>query len=89
MCLEAIDSVQVFGLENRKAQLQLSMEEREHEIAVHTATLRAELKLGEEDRSKVTKEVSVSSVAAVNAQSLRSSLIRMDLSTWRRCVWRS
>jgi|EP01047_Picozoa_sp_COSAG01_P022094 chromosome segregation ATPase len=48
---------EVFGLENRKAQLQLSMEEREREIAVHTQTLRAELKLGEEDRSKVAKEL--------------------------------
>jgi chromosome segregation ATPase len=48
---------EVFGLENRKAQLALSMEEREREISVHTQTLRAELKLGEEDRSKVSKEL--------------------------------
>ena len=48
---------EVFGLENRKAQLQLSMEEREREIGVHSQTLRAELKLGEEDRAKVSKEL--------------------------------
>jgi chromosome segregation ATPase len=48
---------EVFGLENRKAQLQLSMEEREREIAVHRETLRGELKLAEEDRSKVSKEL--------------------------------
>ena len=48
---------EVFGLENRKAQLQLSMEEREREITVHRETLRGELKLAEEDRSKVSKEL--------------------------------
>jgi chromosome segregation ATPase len=35
---------EVFGLQNRKFQLQMSMEERQQEIKVHTEVLRAQLK---------------------------------------------
>ncbi|EOD39571.1 hypothetical protein EMIHUDRAFT_462178 [Emiliania huxleyi CCMP1516] len=45
----------VFGLENRKSQLQLSMAERQEEIKVHTDVLRAQLKAAEDERSRAKK----------------------------------
>ena len=41
---------EVFGLQNRKFQLQMSMEERQEEIKVHTDVLKAQLKSAEEER---------------------------------------
>jgi hypothetical protein len=38
----------VFSLENRKFQLQLSMEERKHEVEVHRELLQAQLKMVQE-----------------------------------------
>jgi len=48
---------QVFALENRKLQLQLSMKEREKEIQMHRDIQRAELKAAEEARHKVTVDL--------------------------------
>eukprot|EP00743_Colponemidia_sp_Colp-15_P001759 GILK01001920.1.p1 GENE.GILK01001920.1~~GILK01001920.1.p1 ORF type:complete len:939 (-),score=229.96 GILK01001920.1:138-2912(-) len=48
---------EVFGLENRKYQLQMSMEEREREISVHRDILRAEERAAEEERHKVALDV--------------------------------
>ena len=39
-----IEADKVFGLENRKYQLEMSMEEREKEIKVHKDILMSELK---------------------------------------------
>eukprot|EP00736_Rhodelphis_marinus_P006285 Rmarinus@m.16247 len=46
---------EVFGLENRLAQLQLSMEERQKEIAIHHESLKAQQKAAEEDRHQATR----------------------------------
>jgi len=47
----------VFGFENRKYQLEMSMEEREKEIQVHKDILISELKAAEEERHKVKVEL--------------------------------
>ena len=51
----------VYGLENRKYQLEMSMEEREKEISVHKDILVSELKSAEEERHKVAVELQVRS----------------------------
>lgn len=47
----------VFGLENRKFQLEMSMEERRKEITVHDEVQRAQAKGAEEERHKVAMEL--------------------------------
>jgi coiled-coil domain-containing protein 39 len=47
----------VFGLENMKYQLEMSMEEREKEIQVHKDILVSELKAAEEERHLVAVEL--------------------------------
>jgi chromosome segregation ATPase len=47
---------QVFGLENRKFQLQKSLEQRMQEIAIQRATLVADLKLADDDRHRLVIE---------------------------------
>ena len=49
---------EVFGLQNRKFQLQMSMEERQQEIKVHTEVLRSQLKAATEERSTAARELS-------------------------------
>ena len=49
---------EVFGLQNRKFQLQMSMEERQQEIKVHTEVLRAQLKASNEERHTAARELS-------------------------------
>jgi len=46
----------VFGLENRKFQLEMSMQERKKEIQVHSEMQRSRAKLAEEERHKVAME---------------------------------
>mmetsp|Transcript_5711 Transcript_5711/g.6544 ORF Transcript_5711/g.6544 Transcript_5711/m.6544 type:complete len:927 (+) Transcript_5711:140-2920(+) len=48
---------EVFGLENRKFQLQMSMDERKHEIEVHREVLQAQLKTLQEDMHRVVLEL--------------------------------
>ena len=48
---------EVFGLENRKLQLQLSVEERRHEVEIHRDVLRAQLKASQEECHRVTLEL--------------------------------
>ena len=48
---------EVFSLENRKMQLQLSMEERKHEVEVHRELLAAQLKIVQEDIHRATLEM--------------------------------
>ena len=49
---------EVFGLQNRKFQLQMSMEERQQEIKVHSDVLKAQLKAAEEERHTTARELS-------------------------------
>ncbi|GBG24660.1 Coiled-coil domain-containing protein 39 [Hondaea fermentalgiana] len=46
----------VYGLENRKFQLEMSMQERKKEIQVHSDMQRARAKLAEEERHKIAME---------------------------------
>jgi coiled-coil domain-containing protein 39 len=55
LCSEAD---KLFAVENRKYQLQMSMEEREKEINVHKETLLAEKRAAEEEKHKVLVELS-------------------------------
>ncbi|KAA0152425.1 hypothetical protein FNF29_03991 [Cafeteria roenbergensis] len=48
---------EVFGLENRHQQLQLSIAERRKEIEVHTKLQRAQAKLAEEERHRVALDL--------------------------------
>ena len=50
-------SDEVYGLENRKFQLSMSMQERKQEIQVHMEVQRAQLKSGTEQRHKVAMEL--------------------------------
>ena len=52
-----VEADRVYGLENRKYQLEMSMEERETEIQVHKDILVSELKAAEEERHKVAVEL--------------------------------
>ena len=52
-----IEADKVYGLENRKYQLEMSMEEREKEIQVHKDILVSEQKAAEEERHKVAVEL--------------------------------
>merc|ERR1719421_1434382 len=47
----------LFTLENRKHQLQISMEEREKEIEVHQEVLKAQLRAQEDERHKTAIEL--------------------------------
>jgi|UniRef100_A0A7S4FGB3 chromosome segregation ATPase len=48
---------ELYSLENRKAQLQITIEERESEIAVHKDMLRMQIKTSEDERRKVVMEL--------------------------------
>jgi len=50
-------SENLWSLENRKQQLQISMEEREKEIEVHTDVLRAQLRASDEEKHKAAMEL--------------------------------
>ena len=52
-----IEADSVYGLENRKYQLEMSMAEREKEIQVHKDILVSEQKAAEEERHKVAVEL--------------------------------
>lgn len=49
---------EVYGLENRLAQLRLSMDERTHEIGVHGDVLKAQLKAAEDERHRAARVLS-------------------------------
>jgi hypothetical protein len=49
--------VQVYTLENRKLQLQLSIEEQRHEVDEHREVLRAQLRAGQDEVHRVTLEL--------------------------------
>mmetsp|Transcript_71485 Transcript_71485/g.149443 ORF Transcript_71485/g.149443 Transcript_71485/m.149443 type:complete len:890 (+) Transcript_71485:208-2877(+) len=50
-------SENLYGLENRKQQLRISMEEREKEIEVHTEVLRTQMRVAEEEKHKAAIEL--------------------------------
>lgn len=50
-------SENLYGLENRKQQLHISMEEREKEVEVHTEVLNAQLRAAQEERHKAAIEL--------------------------------
>ena len=52
-----VEADRVYGLENRKYQLEMSMEEREKDIQVHKDILISEQKAAEEERHKVAVEL--------------------------------
>ena len=52
-----VEADRVYGLENRKHQLELSMQEREKEIQVHKDILVSEQKAADEERHKVAVEL--------------------------------
>merc|ERR1712187_36668 len=47
----------LYSLENRKQQLQISMEEREKEVEVHTEVLKTQLRAAQEERHKSAIEL--------------------------------
>ena len=55
--LLALRADEVHGLENRKFQMQMSLEERKHETEVHAEILRAQLKTVQEDMHRATLEL--------------------------------
>ena len=52
-----VEADKVYGMENRKYQLEMSMEEREKEIQVHKDILESEKQAAEQERNKVAVEL--------------------------------
>lgn len=76
-----VESDKVFSLENRKYQLEMSMEEREKEIQVHKDILVLELKTAEEERHKVAKELQQRKVKVKNLRVKYEGLVRKNKSS--------
>lgn len=68
---------EVFNLENRKYQLELSMQEREKEINVHRDVLIAEHKAAEEERHKIAVELAERSNKVKNLKIKYESLVQV------------
>ena len=66
----------VFALENRKQQLMLSMEERKHEIGVHKEVQRAQLRASQEEKHKVTVEMSARKAAVEKLRAKYETLMK-------------
>jgi len=60
---------EVYGLENRKFQMQMGLEERKHETEVHAEILRASLKTAQEDMHRATLEVKERQLRTTRLQS--------------------
>ena len=73
-------SDEVYGLENRKFQLSMSMQERKQEIQVHMEVQRAQLKSGTEQRHKVAMELREREMK-VNALKSKFETIAKSMST--------
>lgn len=67
---------QVFELENRKYQLQLSMEERKHEVETHRELLAAQLKMVQEDIHRATLEMKERSMKVGRLQNKFEILVK-------------
>jgi hypothetical protein len=71
----------VYGLENRKYQLEMSMEEREKEIQVHKDILVSESKAAEEERHKVAVELQLRKTKVKNLRIKYEGLIQRNQSS--------
>ena len=76
-----LEADQVYGLENRKYQLEMSMEEREKEIQVHKDILVSESKAAEEERHKVAVELQYRKTRVKNLRIKYEGLIQRNKSS--------
>lgn len=76
-----VEADNVFGLENRKYQLEMSMEEREKEISVHKDILMSEQKAAEEERHKVAVELQQRKNKVKNLKIKYEGLVQKNKST--------
>ncbi len=68
----------VYTLENRKYQLEQSMQEREKEIYVHKDVLQAEVKAAEEERHKIAVELAERKNKVKNLKIKYESLVQKN-----------
>ena len=76
-----VEADRVYGLENRKYQLEMSMEEREKEIQVHKDILVSEQKSAEEERHKVAVELQLRKTRVKNLRIKYEGLIQRNQSS--------
>lgn len=76
-----VEADRVYGLENRKYQLEMSMEEREKEIQVHKDILTSESKAAEEERHKVAVELQYRKTRVKNLRIKYEGLIQRNKSS--------
>jgi hypothetical protein len=76
-----VEADRVYGLENRKSQLEMSMEEREKEIQVHKDILLSEYKAAEEERHKVAVELQFRKSRVKNLRIKYEGLVQKNTST--------
>lgn len=76
-----VEADRVYGLENRKYQLEMSMEEREKEIQVHKDILVSESKAAEEERHKVSVELTYRKTRVKNLRIKYEGLIQRNKSS--------
>ncbi len=69
---------EVFNLENKKHQVEMSMQEREREIQLHKDILMAEYKAAEEERHKVAVQLSTQKTKVNNHKIKYESLIQKN-----------
>lgn len=73
-----IASDEVLDLENKKNQIELSMQEREREISVHHDVLLAEYKAAEAERYTIAKELNEQKTKVRNLQIRYEALIQVN-----------
>ena len=76
-----VEADRVYSLENRKYQLEMSMEEREKEIQVHKDILVSESKAAEEERHKVAVELQFRKTRVKNLRIKYEGLIQRNQSS--------
>jgi len=76
-----VEADRVYGLENRKYQLEMSMEEREKEIQVHKDILVSESKAAEEERHKVAVELQLRKTKVKNLRIKYEGLLQRNQSS--------
>lgn len=76
-----VEADRVYGLENRKSQLEMSMEEREKEIQVHKDILLSEFKAAEEERHKVAVELQFRKSRVKNLRIKYEGLVQKNASS--------
>jgi hypothetical protein len=76
-----VEADKVYGMENRKYQLEMSMEEREKEIQVHKDILESEKQAAEEERHKVAVELQLRSQRVKNLRIKYEGLVMRNKSS--------